>query len=91
MKYALLLSALALPACESARDCLENVPPDLRADTVRYVLDKSLLARSYFTQDEVALGLGAGTPPERLAPEREALVVPRAIGLTECVRDRTRP
>jgi len=84
---ALLLSTLA--GCVSARDCAGAIPEDLRADVLRFVIDRGLLTADVIPEPDLAFALGAGgLPYEELDPERRRRVAMYATGYSSCVKER---
>lgn len=85
---AMLAIVAALPACVSARDCAPAIPADLRADTIRFVLDTKMVDPSLLSQDDLALGLGAGRPFAELDEPSRARLYRWADGYADCINDR---
>jgi hypothetical protein len=85
---AMLVTVAALPACVSSRDCAPAVPAEVRADVIRYVLDREMVDPSLLSQDDLALGLGAGRPYSELDDASRAKLFRWAAGYADCINDR---
>jgi hypothetical protein len=87
-RLAFVAALLALPACVSAVDCAASIPADLRADTIRYALERGLCRRGDVPTEDLSLGLGAGRPYEALDEERRRQVALHATGYGACLHER---
>ena len=84
----LLLGAALTPGCVTAKGCADDLPAGLRADVIRYAVDKGLCGLPKLPQDQWALAMGAGTPYEEMTPERRREVARYAVGFADCINER---
>jgi len=83
-----VLAAAALGGCVTATECESSIPEEIRADTMRYVLDQELVDRSLMPQAAIALGYEKGTPFKQLSDDRRRRLAPYAVGYSSCIRER---
>jgi len=83
-----VLAAALLGGCVTATECETSIPAELRADTMRYVIDQELLDRGLMPRDAVTLGYSQGTPYRQLSDDRRRLLAPYAVGYATCIRER---
>ena len=76
-----------LAGCVSATDCAEAIPAQLRADAVRFVIDRRLAGESLIPEDERISAMSTGTPYREMSQERRRLIAPYAAGYASCVSD----
>lgn len=87
-KLAALAAALALGGCVSATDCMTAIPDDLRADVLRYVMDKELVDLYRMPRAAQEIAWQRGTPYTELTPERRRQLAPHAVNYASCIRER---
>ena len=90
MRVAIVL-VLALTSCVSARNCATSIPDDLRADAIRFALDRHLVEMRLVPRDDVSLALGAGTSYAAQPESRRDRVAPYAAGYASCILERVNP
>jgi len=87
-KFGAVLASLALSAlagCSSGLDCIDNVPPELRADTVRYVVDTGMTAENSVPRRDRELGRAQGTLFNEMTAERKKEIARYALGYSHCL------
>jgi hypothetical protein len=77
-----------LASCVSGRDCAKAIPEDLRADAIRFALDRGLVEGELVPRGDYALALGAGLPYAQLGEDRRALLSRWAAGYSSCIKER---
>jgi len=88
LAYAALV-LVAIAGCVSAIDCVNDIPEDLRADVLRYVVDRKLCQADLMPRDDYAFAVGGGGRRyETLDEERRRLVSLYATGYTNCLNNR---
>jgi hypothetical protein len=89
MRIAIAVFAAALlGGCVSATDCMTSIPEEIRADTMRYVLDQQLVDRALLPKEAISLGFEKGTPFRDLTDDRQRELAPYAVGYATCIRER---
>jgi hypothetical protein len=84
---AIVLAAAA--GCVSALDCVNDIPEDLRADVLRYVVDRKLCKTDLMPEADYAFAVGGGGRRyETLDDDRRRLVSLYATGYTNCLTNR---
>jgi hypothetical protein len=85
---AALVLLTALGGCVSANGCAESIPEDLRADAIRFALDRELVKPELVPHDALTLGYEKGRPYEELSEDRRRLLAPYAVNYATCLRER---
>jgi hypothetical protein len=89
VKSHLLAAALvAVGGCVSGRDCALAIPQEMRADTIRYALDRGMVKRDLIPREDLWLALGAGTAAAALTDARRVEIAPHVAAYTSCVKER---
>lgn len=83
-----LLFLAALPACVSGRDCAPAVPDAVRADAIRFALDRGLVLQKILPREDLALALGAGRPYAELGEAERTEISRWAAGYAACINER---
>lgn len=84
-----LLAALVLSAgCVSASECTDRVPEAIRADVLRFVVDRELVDTKLMTREDFALAMGAGRPYGSLSEAERNELSRWAAGYASCLRER---
>ena len=90
VRTVVVVALAAAPAgCVRAADCAGRIPPHLRADAIRWAIDRRLVPQEMVPRDDEALALGQGTPYEALGEHRRNEVAPHAAGYGSCILERT--
>lgn len=79
---------LAPAACVSGRDCVKSIPENMRADAIRFALDRGLCAPKLLSRADEALALGAGKSYASMTEARRTQLAPYAVGYAACLKDR---
>lgn len=85
---ALLLPLLLCAGCVSGSDCALAIPEEMRADAIRWAIDKGLVKNGQAPEQDVSLGLGAGRAYKDLTEARRTALAPYVTGYAQCVHDR---
>ncbi len=85
---ALAVASASLAACVSAQECAPAIPADVRADVMRFVVDRNLVDVKLIPREDYALGLGGGRPYAQLDDDRRRRVAMYASGYVSCVKER---
>jgi hypothetical protein len=83
-----VLAAVLLASCVTATQCEESIPVELRADTMRYVIDQQLLDEGLMPREALTLGYSQGTPYLQLTEDRRRLLARYAVAYSSCIRQR---
>ncbi len=87
---AVVLAALA--GCVSGRNCVNAIPEDLRADVLRFVVDRNLCRTELMPRDDYWFALGGGgIRYEELDADRRRRVSLYATGYANCITNRVEP
>jgi hypothetical protein len=88
-RAAAVLLVAALAACISGRDCVNDIPADLRADVLRFVVDQRLCPIRLMPEADYAFAVGGGGRRyEDLDVDRRRVVAKYANGYAACITDR---
>ena len=87
LQMLVLTLALALTGCRTAGHCLREVPEAMRADALRYALDKELFAVGHMPESELELAHTRGRPAATLSAEEASRIRPWAMRYSHCMRD----
>ena len=88
MSRPILVLILVATGCVSASDCKLTIPEAQRADSMRYAIDRGLVARDFVPREDLSLALGAGRPYESLTEDERTLLARHAAGYASCIRER---
>ena len=82
---AVLGLALAAGACSSGLDCIRKVPPEDRADVVRFVVDSGMVSEERIPNADRELGRTQGKLYSQQTDERRREISKYAAGYKYCL------
>lgn len=90
LRCAPALLLLVVAGCANATNCIERVPEKVRADVIRFVVERGMLTEDEVPRSDLEYGREYGRDPSTYTGAEVRELSKYALGYSHCVRGITR-